>query len=137
MRYQGISTPVIAKSIGKCSVIIISYIRDWNSKGVASIKYNRGGNIPSKLTDDIINDIKYIVANKCPKDFGYEHSKWTLSLVSTYIADNYGPKYSKAWMSKLMKNLGFSYKRGTFQTILADKVLQKEFLKNDTNNGYS
>jgi len=46
MRYQGISTPVIAKSLGKCSVTIIIYIKDCNARRLASIKNNRGGNIP-------------------------------------------------------------------------------------------
>lgn len=136
MRYQGISTTTILESLGKSRVTIIDYIKAWNEKGLDSIKDNRGNNVPTKLTPEIVEDVKNIILNKCPKDFGYDHNNWSLMVIAKYIQDTYGLKYSKAWLSKLVRTIGFTYKRGVFQTSLANKELQQKFKKNDTTNGY-
>jgi transposase len=136
MRYNGVHPQVIADTLGKCRATIASYINDWNTQGVACIADHRGGNIPNALTDEMVNDIRDIVTNKTPSDFGYECSKWSCGLLSRYIEETYGKKYSDEWVRLLLKNLGFTHKRGVFRPSLADVELQESFKKNGYPAGY-
>lgn len=136
MRYKGVHPQIIADTLSKCRATVISYINDWNTKGIASIADHRGGNNPSQLTDEMVENIRDTVANKSPHDLGYEQNRWSCDLISRYIEEKYGRKYSKAWVSLLLKSLGFTYKRGVFHSSLADVLLQESFKKNGLPVGF-
>ena len=129
MRYNGISTDIIADTLSKCKATIISYINNWNNNGIACISDLRGGNITSGITDEIAEDIREIVTNKSPHDFGYEHNKWNALLIARYIKDKYNLEYGKAWITILLKNLNFTYKRGVYKPTLGNPELQEIFKK--------
>ena len=128
-RYNGISTNDIAKNLNKSLVTITSYINRWNTKGIAGIVDKRGGNIPSALTDDMLENIREIVTSKSPHDFGYEQNRWNSNILKRYIQDTYGLKYTPRWISKLLKGLGFTYKRGAYKPTKGDEELQRSFKK--------
>lgn len=136
MRFQGISTDEIMSVLGKSRATITSYINSWNENPVSSVKDHRGGNIPSQLTDEIIQDIKDIVMHKSPTDFDYPQSKWSSELLTQYIEETYGKKFCSRWIRKLLTNLGFSYKRGIYYPTKADPVAQEQFKKNEDFDGY-
>lgn len=130
MRYKGISTTIIMKTLNKSRATITSYINDWNTDPISCVIDNRGGNIPSKLTDEIVEDIKYVIKYKAPTDFGYLSSTWNSVILSKFIEDKYGKKFCDSWLRKLLENLGLSYKRGVYQPTKADPELQTMFKKN-------
>ncbi|MCX7748966.1 MAG: winged helix-turn-helix domain-containing protein [Clostridia bacterium] len=136
MRYNGVHPQIIADTLCKSRATIVSYLNDWNSKGIACIADHRGGNIPSSLDDNMIEDIRNIVTNKSPYDFGYEQNKWNTLILCRYIEDTYGKKYSDTWIRLLLKGLGFYYKRGVYKSSLADELLQESFKKNGYPAGY-
>lgn len=135
MRWQGMTTTEIMKALGKSRPIVIKYIMQWN-ESPKSIIDNRGGNVPSRLTDEILDDITDILKHKKPEDYGYAQSTWTSLLISRYIEEHYGPKYGKTMMTKVLKNLGFSYKRGLYVPTKADPEMQEQFKKNVFYTGY-
>jgi transposase len=130
MRYNGVDTTTIMNTLGKSRPTITRYINQWNDSPLNIID-QRGGNIPSELTVEIVNDIKDIVVNKKPSDFNYAQNVWTSALLAKYIEDKYGSKYSSSMIRKLLKKLGFSYKRGLYKPTKADPELQKDFKKNE------
>ncbi|MCG8499997.1 MAG: winged helix-turn-helix domain-containing protein [Firmicutes bacterium] len=130
MRYNDVPMQVIANTLGKCRATVISYINAWNKLGVASIVDQRGGSVPDALTDDIVEDIRDVITTKKPSDFDYECNKWSCALLTRYIEENYGKKYSDEWVRLLLKKLGFTYKRGVFKPSLANPELQESFKKN-------
>lgn len=129
MRYQGIHPDDIMKTLGKSRPTILAYIHGWNETPF-NLKDHRGNNVPSKLTDEIVDDITDLVINKTPRDFGYEHSTWTSDLLSKYIAEYHGEKFCPQWIRKLLKSQGFSYKRGMYEPTKGDPLLQEQFKKN-------
>lgn len=136
MRYKGVHPQIIADTLSKCRATVVSYINDWNNNGVACIADHRGNNIPKSLTDDMVEDIRNIVTTRSPEDLGFECSKWNCGLLARYIEETYGKKYSDEWIRLLLKNLGFSHKRGVFRPSLADAELQESFKKNGISDGY-
>ncbi|KXG73601.1 helix-turn-helix domain-containing protein [Thermotalea metallivorans] len=137
MRYSGISTNEIMKVLGVSRPTVTKYINEWNANPAKSIVDHRGGNIPSKLTDEMVEDIRYVLIHKKPSDFGYFQSNWNCSLLSRYIEDTYGTKFCHQWLAKLLKRLGFSYKRGMYKPTKADPELQEKFKKNVYLFGYN
>lgn len=135
MRSQGISTTDIMKTLGRSRPVVVAYIKEWN-ESPANIKDQRGNNVPSKMTNEMIEDIKELLINRSPKEYGYDHSKWTCELLSKYIADHYGAKFCHQWIAKILKSLNFSYKRGIYMPTKADPLLQEEFKKNVNFFGY-
>lgn len=128
-RYNGVPTDTIAKNINKSNSTIAHYINNWNMQGIACISDNRGGNIPSTLTDDMVEALRDVVKNKNPHEFNYEQNRWNSSILGQYIEDTYGSKYSKTWVRKLLKSLRFSYKRGVYKPTKGEATLQVSFKK--------
>lgn len=63
-RYNGVPASIIAKNLNKCVATINRYINRWNEFGITLIADHRGGNIPSSLTGEMVEDIRKIVTNK-------------------------------------------------------------------------
>jgi transposase len=136
MCYKGFNTSDIMKALSKSRPTIVSYISCWN-EDPRTIMDNRGGNIPSKITLEMIDNIKYVLMNKKPSDFDYPQATWNSEILTRFIADTYGPKYSSSWIRKILASLGFSYKRGVYAQTKADPVLQESFKKNEHSFGYN
>lgn len=130
MRFKDIDTEIIMRTLGKSRPTVTSYINSWNEHSVDSTKDNRGGNIPSKLTDEIIDDIKNVISTKSPSDFGFISCTWNSVILSKYIEQKYGSKFADSWIRKLLEGLGFSYKRGVYKPTKEDPILQEQFKKN-------
>ena len=122
MRYNGIKTPDIVKTLGKSNPTVADYIKRWN-KSPACLVDHRGRKISNQLADDILEELKCIVVNKKPYDFGYPQTSWNSNNLARYITDRYGPKYSSSWTRRLLMRLGFSYQRGIYKPIRKDLTL--------------
>lgn len=134
MRHNGIHPKVIAETLSKSRSTVIKYINDWNEMGVASITDQRGDNVSSPFTDEMVADIRDIIINKSPRDFDYECSRWSCALIARYIQETYGLEYSESWVRLLLKSLDFTYKRGVYKPTLADSELQESFKKKCPNS---
>jgi transposase len=135
MRYKGINTNDIMKALNKSRPTITDYINRWNNDPLSIID-NRGGNIASKLDDDILTDLKDLVINKSPSEFGFPQSTWNSEILSVYIDQTYKCKFTSSWIRAALRSLGFSYKRGVYKPSNADPELQEQFKKNDNISGY-
>jgi transposase len=137
MRAKDITPKQIASILGKSHPTITTYIHRWNEDPLKAIKDERGNNIPSELTDEIMLNVTTVIMNESPSTFGYEKSRWDSRLISQYIEDKYGKKFGFKWITKLLKNQGFSYKRGMYTPTKGDPELQAQFKKNDSNSGFN
>jgi transposase len=136
MCYKGINTAYIMSTLNKSRPTITGYINNWN-ENPSSIMDNRGGNVQSKITMEMIENILTIIMQKTPSDFEYPQATWNSEILVRYISDTYGLKYSSSWIRKILGGLGFSYKRGVYKQTKADPELQNGFKKNVLPLGYS
>lgn len=137
MRANGIAPEQIATILGKSHPTITNYIHRWNEDPLKAIKDERGNNIPSQLTDEIMLNITTVIMNESPATYGYEKSRWDSRLIAQYIEDKYGKKFGFKWITKLLKTQGFSYKRGMYIPTKGDPELQAQFKKNGSNSGFN
>lgn len=129
MIYKGINTSDVIKTLNKSRPTIVSYIKNWN-ESPKSIIDNRGGNTPSRFTDEILENLKDVILNKIPRDFGFPQATWNSEILKVYIENTYGKKFSSSFIRRMLRSLGFSYKRGTYKITKADPELQGKFKKN-------
>ena len=129
MRYKGLQTAEIQSILGKSRPMITGYINKWNQFGIESLVDNRGGS-KSSFTDEMVEDLRYTVLNKNPRDFGFLSSTWDTHMLAKYISDTFGEEYSSEWIRQMLIKLGFSYKRGQYMPTKGDPVLQEVFKKN-------
>lgn len=136
MRYQGFSTTEIIKTIGKCRPAITKYIKKWNESPLNLIDH-RGNNVQSQITEDIIEDIKDIIVNHAPSEYGYQQGTWTSGLIAKYVEEHYGKRLSSSLFRRILGSIGFSYKRGAYVPTKGDPELQETFKKNVSSAGYN
>ena len=136
MRHNGYDNEIIMNTLGKSHATITSYINKWNASGPEALLDQRGNNVPSSLTDEMVDDIRNVVTNTVPSDFGYEQSKWNCVILTRYVEDKYGKTYSDTWLRQTLKSLDFTYKRGVYKPTLANAELQESFKKNVKVIGY-
>ena len=80
MRYKGIHTSVVAKTIGKSVASVIIYINRWNKSGIDAVADVRGGSV-SKSTNKMLNDLKDTVINKDPRQFEFTAATWNTHML--------------------------------------------------------
>lgn len=81
MRYNGIHTDDIMKTICRTRASITTYINKWNEYGIDSIIDNRGGS-ESSFTDEMLQDLKDVVLSKSPETFAFMRSSRTTALLT-------------------------------------------------------
>jgi transposase len=81
MRYNGINTNDIMETLGKSRATVTAYINKWN-QDPKSMMDQRGGNISSRLTDEMVEEIKTALQTRKPCEYGYEQSTWTTALLA-------------------------------------------------------
>lgn len=129
MRYQNIHTDEIVKILGLSKPTILGYIRKWNELGLDALKDHRGGSEPS-FTDEMLEDLKDTVVNKCPVSEGFSSYTWTCKMLADYIEKKYNQKYSIEWIRQILIQNRFSHKRGQYKPSLASEAEQMAFKKN-------
>lgn len=135
MRSLDYSNKHIVDITGLSQATIVSYIKNWNAKGLDSIKDNRGGSA-GKLSPEIIEDLIFTVKNVSPEDKGFISNTWSCALLSSYIEKKYKIKVTdEAIRLRLIQN-NISYKRAQPMPTKADKAEQDAFKKNARNTNY-
>lgn len=136
MRYNGYSNTEITEVSGLSSVSILKHIKNWNSIGIKSIEEHRGGQKPTKLSPDIVDDLLYVALHKSPNDFEFIGHTWTCALLALYINQTYGIEVSYVTIWSILKSNNLSFKRAQAKPTKANKDEQEAFKKNIRNTRY-
>lgn len=136
MKYNEYSNAQISEATGLSNVTIVKHLKNWNSTGIKSTTDCRGGNLDTKLSPDIIDDLIYVVLHKKPVDFEFIGHTWTCSLLVLYINQTYGIQVAVSTIWLILKNNNLSYKRAQPKPTKADKAEQEAFKKNAENTRY-
>jgi transposase len=135
MRYNGKSPKEIIEFTGKSNVTIVSYIKKWNKLGIKCLKDHRHGT-KGTFTAEMEYDLIQTALKTTPNECGFSAHRWTCSLLSQYIENNYGIKYSIAWINIVLKRNNLSYKRAQAKPTKASKEEQERFKKNVSNTRF-
>lgn len=126
LRYAGHSPKEIIQITGTTNGTINNHLDKWNKLGIKALEDNRGGSEPT-FTSEMEDDLIKTVLQSSPSDHGFVAHTWSCSLLSQYIENNYGEKYSISWIDIVLKRNNLSYKRAQAKPTKAIKEEQEKF----------
>lgn len=126
---QGKSSRALQRIYYKSHSRYCAWLKNFNAMGIAGLRNKpRSGRKP-RLPEKGKEELKYLLNNKSPSDYGYNSSTWTGPLLIDYIKKQYGIEYKKAQIYNIIKSLGFSYQKGRPNYPEADPEKREEFKK--------
>jgi transposase len=131
LRYQGKDNRYIISNVQKSKPTIVSYIKDWNKRGLDSLKDNRGG-YESPFTVEMRLDLINTLNKSKPNDHNLIGYRWTCPLLAEYINQRYGVLYSDETIRRILKSENYTFKRAQAKPSKANEAEKEGFKKNDT-----
>lgn len=95
---------------------ICNWVNKLNQGGVeALIDKAKPGRTP-KMNEQQKVELKNLVLNTAPEQYGYNSATWTGLLLIDWISKSYGVRYKKAQIYNIMKSLNLSFQKakGTY-----------------------
>lgn len=89
------------------------WVKNFNKYGLEGLKNLHRSGRKSRLTEKQLKEIKDIVLNKSPDEYGYNTGNWDGLLLIDLICNKYKIKYKKANIYVILKKkLGLSFQKG-------------------------
>lgn len=118
----------ISKILGKRYDTILGWVHAYNKHGLKGLEPLKAPGYPPKLTKKQLAEVKQAVIEG-PRSLGLSFSNWDTKTLGLWIKDRYGRKFSREGIRKLLRRLGFRYKKPGYAYINADKEEQQAFVQ--------
>ena len=106
---------------------ICNWVHRFEEDGLTGLKDKPKSGKPSRLSSEQKDEIKMILQNKKPSEYGYNTGTWNGPILMEYIKNSYGIKYKKAQIYNILKEIGFTYQKGRARYPEADQMKRSEF----------
>ena len=91
---------------------ICNWVNKLNKGGVDALVDKEKPGWTKKLSLESLEEIRKVLIEKSPDQFGYNTTTWTGPLLIEYIKIHYGVEYKKAQIYNIIHSLGLTYKKG-------------------------
>ncbi len=109
-RKQGKSIDKIADAVGLHRRAVHDILHRFEKRGLKAAQALPKPGRPKHLTEKQLKDLRYRLLQS-PKANGFSEGFWNGRMVNKLISREYKVTYSKNWLPKLLKRIGFSYKK--------------------------
>lgn len=109
-RKQDKSIDQIADAVGLHRRAVHDILHRFEERGLKAAHALPKPGRPKHLTEKQLTDLRNRLLQS-PKTNGFSEGFWNGRMVSKLISREYKVKYSKNWLPKLLKKIGFSYKK--------------------------
>ena len=106
---------------------ITNWVHRFEKEGLEGLKDKVGRGRKSKLSEHQQEELKDLVKNKTPLDYGYNTATWTGAILIDWIKKNYNIEYKKTQIYNILKRLGFSHQKAKGNYPESDKQKQETF----------
>jgi len=106
---------------------ITNWVHRFEEGGIERLKNRPKSGRRSRLSNEQLEELRGVLMNSIPEDYGYNTATWTGPILREYIAKRYGVKYQRAQIYNVLKKLGFSYQKGKAKYPEANEQARKEF----------
>lgn len=108
---SGYSSRQLAKMHGISFKQITNWVHRFENEGLEGLRNRKGRGRKSSLTQKKLERIKTLVLKEDPSQHGFNASRWTGPLIGEWIKNNYGVKYQKAQVYKLLRKQGIEFQK--------------------------
>ena len=103
------------------------WVNNFNEYGLEGLKDKSGRGRISRLSKSELEELKEVVLNKSPEEYGYNTATWNGLLLIDFIENKYHISYKKANIYVILKQkLGLSFQKGKGFYPEQDKELREE-----------
>jgi transposase len=128
LHLKGKSAKEIAEILNRSKETVNSYIRAYETGGLAALQMKYSSGAPTRLTKEQQEQLKQTIVLSVPHEVGFTaRHNWTLEIIAAYIEREFGHRYSLRGVSKMLHRLGLSYTKPTYTLAAADPEKQRQF----------
>jgi len=103
------------------------WVNNFNEYGIEGLKDKSGRGRISRLSKSELDELRGVVLNKSPEEYGYNTATWNGLLLIDFIENKYHISYKKANIYVILKQkLGLSLQKGKGFYPEQDKELREE-----------
>lgn len=125
---KGVANVDIASMFNVCAHTVGTYINKYKSNGLSALVPAPKSGAPKLLTKEQEAKLKEAIAYNTPDNAGFPNRKnWNAGLVIQWVENNFGIKYSRSGMLKVLHRLDLSFTKPTYTLAKADPKKQEEF----------
>ena len=105
---RGYSSRELADFFGTSFKQICNWADRFDAEGIDGLRIKQGRGRRFRLTSEQRSQLKEDLL-KPPKDFGYQSSDWSGTLIGEHIKNSYNVDYKQSAIYYLMRKIGFSF----------------------------
>lgn len=109
-RKEGKSIDKIADAVGMHRRAVHDILHRFQERGLDAAKGKPKPGRPKKLSAKQLQDLRERLLKK-PRESGFDDGFWNSRLIQKLVRRQYGVRYCKSNLPKLLSKLGFSYKK--------------------------
>jgi len=106
---------------------ILNWVDRFEKEGIDGLKDKSGRGRKPGLSAEHLSELKLIILDRLPTEFGYNTETWNGPLVIEIIKKLYKIEYKSAQVYNIMKKMGLSYQKSKGYYPEADQEKQNKF----------
>lgn len=127
--WEGKSRPEVAKLVGCTYVTLTQWIDKFLEGGYPKLTEAITHQVPSRLSQEQQLELKRILLEQKPTDYGIDRYIWTGKIISLVIQQKWGVELKCSRLYEILDSLNLSYQKAHRDYANADKERQKQFVK--------
>ncbi len=125
-----LSQAEIARQLGVSRATVSDWAKVVESQGIKGLKSKKAKGVEAKLSHEQKQRLKKIIEQGALRH-GFSTDRWTLERIRQVIQEKFKVRYHPKYLSRLLKQLGFSPQKPMPQAIEQEKELVQAWLEKD------
>lgn len=125
-----LSQAEIARQVGVSRATVSDWAKVVKSQGVKGLKSKKARGVEAKLSQGQKQRLKKIIDQGALRH-GFSTDRWTLERIRQVIQEKFKTSYHPKYLSRLLRQLGFSPQKPMPQAIEQEKELVQAWLEKD------
>lgn len=126
--WQGYSRPEVAKKMGCSYVTLTEWIDKFIKGGLLELTKQITHQVPCRLNELQQIELKRMLLESRPTDYGIDRSIWTAKIISKVIEQRWGVSLKSSRIYEILDSVKLSHQKAHRDYANADKESQKEFV---------
>jgi len=125
-----LSQAAIARQLSVSRATVNDWAKVVESKGIKGLKSRKASGVEAKLNPEQKQKLKKILDQGALRH-GFQTDRWTLERVQQVVQEKFKTSYHPKYLSRLLRQLGFSPQKPMPQAIEQEKELVRAWLEKD------
>lgn len=126
--WLGYSRPEVAKKVRCSYVTLTEWIDKFIKGGLLEITKQVTHQVPSRLNELQQLELKRMILESSPTDYGIDRTIWTGKIISRVIEQRWGVSLKNSRIYEILDSLKLSHQKAHRDYANADKERQQEFI---------